>query len=64
MPLPQAGTASVVLDDELLVFGGEIFSPEAAVFPNAWRYSLVAGYLDGLTGPANAPAWPGCSADR
>ena len=40
MPLPQAGTASVVHNGSLLVFGGEIFSPEPAVFPNVWRYQL------------------------
>ena len=40
MPLPQAGTASVVINNELLVFGGEIFSPEAKVFAHTWRYNL------------------------
>ncbi len=40
MPLPQAGTASVTLDDGIIVFGGEIFVPESAVFKNVWRYSL------------------------
>ncbi len=41
MPLPQAGTASVVLSDELIVFGGEIFQPQARVFSEVWRYSLA-----------------------
>jgi N-acetylneuraminic acid mutarotase len=41
MPLPQAGTASVVLKGELIVFGGEIFQPEAGVFSEVWRYSLA-----------------------
>jgi N-acetylneuraminic acid mutarotase len=40
MPLPQAGTASVVVNDGLIVFGGEIFVPNAAVFPNVWHYSV------------------------
>jgi len=39
--LPQAGTASVVVDDGIIVFGGEIFVPEAGVFKNTWRYSLA-----------------------
>ena len=38
MPLPQAGTASVVVGSNLLVFGGEIFVPEAGVFAQCWRY--------------------------
>jgi N-acetylneuraminic acid mutarotase len=41
MPLPQAGTASVVIDNGLLVFGGEIFSPEPRVFANVWYYDLA-----------------------
>ncbi|MEO0367280.1 MAG: kelch repeat-containing protein [Pseudomonadota bacterium] len=41
LPLPQAGTASVMLDDGMIVFGGEIFVPEAGVFANVWRYSLA-----------------------
>ncbi len=41
MPQPQAGTASVVIGNDLLVFGGEIFLPEANVFAEVWRYSLV-----------------------
>jgi hypothetical protein len=41
MPLPQAGTASVVVDGSLVVFGGEIFQPEARVFPNVWQYLLA-----------------------
>lgn len=40
LPLPQAGSASVVVDDGLIVFGGEIFIPEAKVFKEVWRYSL------------------------
>ena len=40
MPLPQAGTASVIHDHALVVFGGEIFVPRADVFPNVWRYRL------------------------
>jgi N-acetylneuraminic acid mutarotase len=40
LPLPQAGTASAVVQDGLIVFGGEIFQPESAVFPNVWQYSL------------------------
>jgi len=39
--LPQAGTASVVVDDGIIVFGGEIFVPEAGVFEEVWRYSLA-----------------------
>jgi len=41
IPLPQAGTASVVYKDSLLVFGGEIFVPEADVFANVWRYQVA-----------------------
>ncbi|MFT6407155.1 MAG: hypothetical protein ACJAQ6_000565 [Arenicella sp.] len=41
LPRPQAGTASVVVDDGIIVFGGEIFTPTAAVFSNVWRYSLT-----------------------
>ena len=48
MPLPQAGTASVVVDQSLIVFGGEIFSPKAAVFPNVWRYNLLSDTWDAL----------------
>ena len=40
LPLPQAGTASVVVDNSLIVFGGEIFVPEAGVFAEVWRYRL------------------------
>ncbi len=40
LPLPQAGTASVVVDDGLIVFGGEIFTPQAKVFKEVWRYSI------------------------
>jgi len=40
LPLPQAGTASVVVDDGLIVFGGEIFTPEAKVFKEVWCYSI------------------------
>lgn len=40
LPLPQAGTASVVVDDGLIVFGGEMFTPEAKVFKELWRYSI------------------------
>lgn len=40
MPLPQAGTASVVVGNALIVFGGEVFQPRARVFPNVWRYDL------------------------
>ncbi len=40
LPLPQAGTASVVVDDGIIVFGGEIFVPNADVFKEVWRYSL------------------------
>jgi len=29
-----------VVDDGLLVFGGEIFTPQASVFANVWLYSL------------------------
>ena len=42
MPLPQAGTAAVATDQGLFVFGGEIFTPEAAVFKEAWFYDLEA----------------------
>ena len=48
MPLPQAGTASVVVDQTLIVFGGEIFSPKASVFPNVWRYDLARDTWDAL----------------
>ena len=40
MPKSQAGTASVVVGDELWVFGGEIFQPKAYVFANCWRYNF------------------------
>jgi N-acetylneuraminic acid mutarotase len=40
LPLPQAGTASVIVEDGLIVFGGEIFVPQASVFANVWRYSI------------------------
>lgn len=40
LPLPQAGTAGAVAGSRLHVFGGEIFTPEAGVFAEAWRYSL------------------------
>jgi len=40
MPLAQAGTASVVAGDNLIVFGGEIFTPSEAVFKEVWRYHL------------------------
>ena len=43
LPLPQAGTASVMVDDGLIVFGGEMFIPESKVFPNVWRYQLYYG---------------------
>ena len=42
LPLPQAGTASVVLDKGLLVFGGEIFVPKSDVFKEVWYYELAA----------------------
>ena len=42
LPLPQAGTASVVVDGSLIVFGGEIFRPEAKVFAEVWRYDLAS----------------------
>lgn len=29
-----------MVDDGLIVFGGEIFIPEAKVFKEVWRYSL------------------------
>ncbi len=48
MPLPQAGTASVVHDGSLIVFGGEIFQPEADVFPNVWRYHLAKDEWEAL----------------
>jgi len=40
LPLPQAGTASVVVDDGIIVFGGEIFTPTSKVFKEVWRYHL------------------------
>ncbi len=40
LPLPQAGTASVTVDDGLIVFGGEIFVPVADVFKEVWLYTL------------------------
>lgn len=48
MPLPQAGTASIVIDDGLLVFGGEIFSPQARVFKEVWKYTLSRDSWYGL----------------
>ncbi len=48
LPLPQAGTASVVVDDGIIVFGGEIFVPEPGVFPNVWRYSLSTDRWEAL----------------
>ena len=42
LPLPQAGTASIATDDGLIVFGGEIFRPIAAVFKEVWQYTLSA----------------------
>jgi len=38
LPLPQAGSAAVSANGGIIVFGGEIFIPESAVFPNVWRY--------------------------
>lgn len=29
-----------MVDDGIIVFGGEIFVPKAGVFKNTWRYSL------------------------
>ena len=40
MPLAQAGTACVVGKGSMLVFGGEVFTPEAKVFGNVWRYDI------------------------
>lgn len=40
LPLPQAGSACVAVDDGIIVFGGEIFIPQAKVFKEVWRYSL------------------------
>ena len=40
LPLPQAGTASVAVEDGIIVFGGEIFVPNSKVFKNVWRYVL------------------------
>lgn len=40
LPLPQAGTAGTVAGGRLHVFGGEIFTPEARVFAEAWRYHM------------------------
>lgn len=40
LPLPQAGSACVMLEDGLIVFGGEIFTPQAKVFKEVWRYYL------------------------
>ena len=40
LPKPQAGTASVVMNQGLIVFGGEIFQPEPGVFGDVWQYSL------------------------
>ena len=40
LPLPQAGTAGAVASGKLHVFGGEIFTPEAGVFAECWRYSM------------------------
>ena len=48
MPKPQAGTASVVVGDELWVFGGEIFQPKAYVFANCWRYNFNADQWQSL----------------
>ncbi|TNF87561.1 MAG: hypothetical protein EP301_06535, partial [Gammaproteobacteria bacterium] len=41
LPLPQAGTAGTVAEGHLHVFGGEVFTPEAGVFEEVWRYSLA-----------------------
>ena len=40
MPLAQAGTACVMGKGSMLVFGGEVFTPEAKVFGNVWRYDI------------------------
>ena len=48
MPLPQAGTAGVTVGDSLYVFGGEIFTPEAAVFPNVWKYEVTTDQWSAL----------------
>ncbi|WP_390615908.1 Kelch repeat-containing protein [Maricurvus nonylphenolicus] len=40
LPLPQAGLASVTVNDGIIVFGGEMFTPKEQVFGNVWRYSL------------------------
>ena len=39
-PLPQAqgGLAAAVLDNDLLVFGGEYFTDGGGVYPQVWRY--------------------------
>ncbi len=39
LPLPQAGTAGTIARGRLHVFGGEIFTPQAGVFAEAWQYS-------------------------
>ena len=38
MPLAQGGLAAAALDAKLYVFGGEQWTPERLVFPNAWVY--------------------------
>lgn len=48
LPLPQAGAASVVVDDGIIVFDGEIFTHTPAVFGNVWRYSLSSDAWAGL----------------
>ena len=60
MPLPQAGTAGVTNADSLYVFGGEIFQPQARVFPNAWQYSLKHDTWQAL--PALPTPRHGCGA--
>ena len=49
LPRPQAGAASVVVDDGIIVFGGEIFTPTPSVFANVWRYSVTKDKWTSLT---------------
>jgi len=48
MPLAQAGAAAAVIDNKLMVFGGENFVPQSQVFANAWCYDLRSDTWEAL----------------
>ena len=54
LPQAQAGLGGAVLGDHLYVFGGEVFSPQAGVFAEGWRYDPAADRWDALA-PMKTP---------